>query len=119
MAGSGKAQHGAESSPPRPPAALVVAHTSYTVTLDEAECEQQNADGLTWYGQRRIVLRPGMALDREREVMLHEALHACVGAARGHGLSDAAEERAVDALTGPILDLFRRNPKLREYLCGD
>lgn len=100
----------------RPPRELHVAHATFSITVDRQACDAEDSDGLFMAGARRIVYVPGMPLDRRREVLLHEALHACVEVSRGHGLDLDAEEAVVDALTGPLLDLLRRNPDFVRFL---
>lgn len=100
----------------RPPRLLRIAHASFAIVTDRAACDETDTDGLFWAGRRRIAYRPGMPADRRREVVLHEALHACVEVSRGHGLDADAEEAVVDALTGPLLDLLRGNPAFLDYL---
>lgn len=100
----------------RAPRHLEIAHATFSIRPDRAACDADDADGLFVASARRIAYRPGMAADRRREVLLHEALHACVEVSRGHGLDYDAEEAVVDALTGPLLDLIRRNPDFLEFL---
>lgn len=64
---------------------------------------------------RQIALRPGLVPDKEREVVVHETLHACCAAA-ALGLDVDTEERLVSNLAGPVLDLIRSNPALLTYL---
>ena len=98
------------------PSSLHVGHMSYDIDYnDEANCDELAADGFTHEGTRRIGIRPTLHPDYEREVLLHDALHACVDVTR-LGLSYKAEERIVDHLTGPLLDLIRRNPELIRFL---
>jgi hypothetical protein len=106
------------SSPREVPEQLWIAHTAYDVAYSDDECDALGSDGHILIGARRIAIRSTLHADREREVVLHEALHACIGVTR-LGLSDDDEETYVDALTGPLLDLIRRNPGLVEFLCGD
>ena len=72
------------------------------------------------YGQMdptaaRIVLHPGMADSRARQVMVHELLHAAIFSA-GLGLTDEVEEPIVRALEGPVLQILRDNPALVKWL---
>lgn len=50
------------------------------------------------------------------EVVVHELLHACLA---GAGLEPDDEERAVDLAAGRLLDAWRRNPQLRDFLAWD
>jgi len=105
----------ASSSRALPPASVVIAHATWDVEYNDAECAAMGSDGHTLVGGRRIALKSDLCLDREQEVMLHEALHACIGATTLE-LDEDDEESLVNTLTGPVLDLIRRNPDLVEYL---
>lgn len=100
----------------RPPRRLTIGHATFTVRADVALCDENNADGLMDGGGRQIIYRPGMAPDRRREVLIHEALHACVEVSRGHGLDVDTEEAVVDAVAGAVLSLIRNNPDFLTYL---
>lgn len=103
------------SSPSGLPAEIVVAHATYGIAYDDAGCDEADSDGLMEVGQRAIRLRSGLVADYEREVLLHEALHACVGVTALDMDADT-EETIVAALTGPLLGLLRQNPHLVDYL---
>lgn len=98
------------------PKRLHIGHLTLDVQFNEAECEAQDANGFIVADQRRIVLRPKTHPDKQREVMLHEVLHAAVSAGNLILASDEDEERVVAGLTGPLLDALRRNPRLVAYL---
>lgn len=102
----------------QPPKALRIGHTIWAIGPDRRGCDALEADGFTDANTRRIGYRPGLARDRRCEVLLHEAFHAAVEVARGHGLDYEHEELVVDALTGPLLDLLRDNPTFVAYLTG-
>jgi len=99
-----------------PPKRLLIGHLNLTVEYNLDETIAQDAWGYYVEPTRRITLRPGMNPDKEREVMLHEVLHAAVTAGNLSMASDEDEERVVAGLTGPLLDALRRNPKLVAYL---
>jgi len=99
----------------RPPKKIRVGHMTLAVDYNDDECDALGSDGHTLIGARRIALRSYMSPDREREVMLHESLHTVVELT-GMPFKDEDEERLVSALTGPLLDLLRRNPKLVAFL---
>lgn len=86
------------------------------IEADLAECMGQNSNGHYVEDARKIVVRPGLPADKEREVLLHEVLHAVVTAANLGWEDDSDEERIVRSMTGPLLDVLRRNPALVKYL---
>lgn len=102
----------------RPPRALKMGHATFDVQPGRQECEDSGANGLFLGDRRRIVYRDDLPADKVREVVLHEALHAAVDVCGRTDLfaDDAAEEAVVHALTGPVLDLIRRNPRLLDFL---
>ena len=64
---------------------------------------------------RRIVFAPGLVPNKEREVLLHETLHAIIDVALLEW-EGAAEEAVVKAITGPLLNLIRQNKAFIAYL---
>lgn len=101
-----------------PPRSLRVAHATYTLRPDRAECEAVGSNGHFLGDARRIAYRDDLPADKLREVLLHEALHATFDACGQPTLFGDVEdeERVVHALTGPLLDLLRRNPRFVEFL---
>lgn len=65
-----------------------------------------------------IAIDPLHAEDTTRSVLIHEMLHAAFEA-NGYPLTYPDEELIVCALTGPILDAFRRNPTFAQYILED
>lgn len=109
----------AEEAPPvKPPRALKIAHATFEVRADALTCEGHGAAGITQGDRRLILFRDDLPADKVREVVLHEALHAAVAACGRPDLfaSEDAEEAVVHALTGPVLDLIRRNPSFLDFL---
>lgn len=86
------------------------------VEADLAECMGQESNGHYVEDARKIVIRPGLPLDKEREVVLHEVLHGVMTAANLAWDDDNDEERIVRSISGPLLDTLRRNPQLVKYL---
>lgn len=65
------------------------------------------------YAQGQIILDPNQSAPHKRMTLLHEVLHGCwhIG-----DRSHKNDEKAIRALTGPLLDALRRNPELVAYL---
>ncbi len=67
-----------------------------------------------------ISVRPGLAPGAEREVVVHELLHACVNVA-GQPIESmrrkcGLEENAVSVIAPTLLGVIRENPPLLRYL---
>lgn len=113
---------------PSVPGRLRIGHLTYTVLLDNAvvdeECvrSQRNLSGYSSSGEQRIAVRADLPPDYRAEVVLHEVLHQCLRVSGVDPDQDAAaglkdvEERAVNAIAGPLLAALRDNPALTAYL---
>lgn len=101
---------------PVPPKTIRVGPFPFTV---EFRHDHTNAGELDSNGQR-IHVAHGMALQQEQDTVLHEVLHACAYLV---GLSarwaTEHEEEFIRCVTGPLLDVLKRNPKLTEYLLSN
>ena len=104
------------------PKKVTVGPLAYRVTDDEVEHLRECATdgGDTWgtikYGRGLILLNPEQDESHKRLALLHECLHAC------WHLTDFAhqdDEDPVRRITGPLLDVLRRNPELVAYLCAE
>lgn len=74
----------------------------------------ENASGFFFGDEARIGIKDSLDIDVEREVLMHEVLHACIEVS---GLDDEeAEERVIRALAPTLVDVLQRNPKLVRYL---
>lgn len=103
------------------PLAVKVLHREFTVEFDNLHLDNAEADGLTSGQQSRIILRDDIQSDLQREVILHEVLHA-IFYATGVELTqvdmDHVEERAVATLAGGLVSVLRENPDLVAFLLG-
>ena len=79
---------------------------------------QDQAQGAMNSDSLEIAVEPTKSREKERAVLLHEVLHACVESS-DPGLSYEDEERAVAAITAPLLHALRTNPTLARYLLED
>jgi hypothetical protein len=90
-------------------------------TAIDAACREEGADlyGWTDHVRLQVALDPLNAPARQRETLLHEALH-CVTEKAGipDELGPKEEERLVRRLAPLLLDLIRTNPALVAYLTG-
>lgn len=86
------------------------------VEVNQGECDAQGASGFYVEEQRRIVLAPSNHRDKKREVLVHESLHACIDASGLVFEDEEMEELIVHNLTGPLLDMLRRNPQYVAFL---
>lgn len=113
----------------RPPTTVNVGPSRYRVEFDyealaQHEHEQRLGpiDGFCWYSACRIVLKPGLARDREAVTVVHEVLHAMLDTAGlGEDLQAVPypgdlEEAVINRLAPVLLDVLRRNPRLVSYL---
>lgn len=89
----------------RPRKVVVGAHT-YKVRLSKIK-----QLGCCDYDTQVLKLRPGMEPDKDKEVLLHEVLHAC-----GYPTLCGKDEEFVDAIAPVLLQVMRDNPQLVEYL---
>jgi hypothetical protein len=104
------------------PAKIQIGPLSFSVTDDKVEHNQAVVDdldatyGRIQYAQGKIVLDPDQNEGHRRYVLLHEVLHGCwhIG-----DRSHKNDEKAIRALTGPLLDVLRRNPDLVAYLMSE
>jgi hypothetical protein len=116
------------------PTQVCIGHLTYELAMDQAAAEKQSVRdssslaGFSSMSTQRLVLaqtnRHGepLAPGYVRDTLLHEVLHLCLrssgcdpdGDARA-GVSDI-EERAVVAISGPLLGALRGNPELLAYL---
>lgn len=78
--------------------------------------------GQTSYSPKLIQLRevsPEVVLDRQRETMLHEVLHATIHAAGMDFMFEGdQEEHVVTALAPHLLAVMKENHRLMAYLIG-
>lgn len=63
-----------------------------------------------------ILIRKGMSPSREREVVLHEVVHAAYDVSGLTCKDDCPEEMVVNDLSFCLLSVLRENPKLVAYL---
>jgi hypothetical protein len=94
--------------PPRITVGPHVFHLTYDRNIGD-----RGANGETYRESCRILIADNLATSIEREVVLHESLHALYGATN---LDGDQEEATVQALTAPLLDLLRCNPSFVSYL---
>ena len=91
-------------------------HKSASLLLDPEDMDTAGALGSCDRDALAIVLRETLVPGKMREVLLHEVLHAIVGAF-GFPFEDRdGEERLVRQLAPALLGTLRANPDLVEYL---
>jgi hypothetical protein len=106
------------------PEKVTVGPLVYIVCNDIATYAQSVVDtneqvyGRVNYGDIQIILDPKQHDQHKRMALLHEVLHAC------WHVTDpidphTVEEMAIRTLTGPLLDVLRRNPELVAYLLAE
>ena len=98
-----------------PPKKIKIGPLSYQVIRVK---ELRNDNGTRLYGEHRpsdqiIYLDEDLSLEREKEVVLHELLHAiwCQ-----YHLPKDNEEQYIDCIGNGLATIFTDNPKLRRYL---
>jgi len=120
------------------PSELRIGHLRFRVVEDDAEISEhavrdRGGDYAGWSHTATQTIALGtkavrhgnraLGEDYRRETLLHEVLHCCLRVAGCDPDQDAAgkledvEERAVSAMSGPLLAAFRDNPELLAYLC--
>lgn len=116
------------SSSPRPtrwPATFRLGPFRWRLTRDQAELDRGKAEvgdadlhGYAQVERHVVVVKPDLAADEARHVLMHELLHVAVwhGVAR---VDDDDEERVVAAAAPWLLELLRANPRLVAVLLGD
>lgn len=78
----------------------------------------KNAVGACSADALEIAVAPQGSKRQMQATLLHEILHACIESSQP-GLPYDKEERFVSAVTAPLLDALRSNPRLVEYLLED
>jgi hypothetical protein len=113
---------------PAIPATVTIGHLRYRIDVDRAAIDKASVKarctlaGVSNSSEQRIALHPDNAPDYQAETLLHELLHQCLRVSGCDPDQDAkvnledVEERAVRSMSGPLLDLLRRNPDLVVYL---
>lgn len=109
----------------RLPASVKVGPFDYSVVVggkawDEARLKENDADLIGHHSPSTLTIsmQPGLVAGAQREVMLHEVMHACFNAV-GQPLKDDDEEDAVRALACGLLAVLRDNPPLVAYLLDE
>lgn len=125
--------------PPSLPTRLRIGHLTYTVVEDDQlvaeHSVREHSDFAGWSSAVTQTIALGikaigqanapMGADYRRETLLHEVVHCCLRAADCNPDRDAKagvediEERAVAALTGPLLGVLRDHPDLVAWLIAD
>jgi hypothetical protein len=106
------------------PEKIIVGPMVYDVLNDTQSYAQAVVDhneqvyGRVNYGEARIILDPKQHEQHKRKALLHEVLHACWHVTDPLDPHEC-EEMAVRTLTGPLLDVLRRNPAFVAYLLAD
>ena len=92
----------------------------YSVKCDDAAKTVLNSDhGETDGARLEIRINPDSADLVQREVLLHESLHAIAAVAGlDHELGEELEEKIVRRIAPVLFDALLRNPKLVDYLLG-
>jgi len=92
---------------------VVVGPYEYRVVVDDARIPP-DLYGLCDKGRHTISLHPDQSPIRLRSTLVHELLHALCDLT---GVDDdKAEERIVTVLAPALLELFRTNPRLIDWL---
>ena len=101
------------------PDTVRVGHRRYTIDLVDRLTERGES-GVTFHESRRIEVADNLAAEPEREVVLHETLHAVmeyVGVNYDYAAEDPpGEEQLVTRLAPALLALLVDNPRLVGYL---
>lgn len=97
------------------PKKLQINHAEFSVELSKNETDAMQTNGHFMPDARRIVIDPHLVPNKEREVLLHEAIHAVIDIAL-LDWKESAEEAVVKSLTGPLLSLIRQNKAFIAYL---
>jgi hypothetical protein len=100
------------------PDKVAIGPLTYHITEDEIEhLREAAAEGDTWgtikYGKELILLNPDQGASHKRLALLHECLHGCWHLTE---FSHQEDEDPIRRITGPLLDMLRRNPALVAYL---
>lgn len=106
------------------PKQITVGALTYTVVCDAASYAQSVVDhneqvwGRVDPSKVQILLDPKQHDQHKAMALLHEVLHACWHVTDPLDPNNA-EEFAIRTLTGPLLDVLRRNPDLVAYLLAE
>lgn len=100
------------------PKNIAIGPHAWTVTEDTTGglTGDQGCNGLTIRERQAIVISDDLEPSYQREVLLHEVIHACLSSTMEFGTDE--EERLVRALAPQLLDALRRNPDFLGYLTG-
>lgn len=104
------------------PIFIEVGPYDYTVTIDPDECAKAGVgkDHPNWGkhegDKQRILVCPGVTTRHEAVILMHELLHAVLWTHEIRPSEDHDEEQLVRTLAPALVDLFKRNPALAEYL---
>jgi hypothetical protein len=106
---------------PTLPNKVTIGPLVYRITDDEVEhLREVTAEGDTWgtikYGHGLIVLNPEQSDSHKRLSLLHECLHGCWHLTE---FAHQEDEDPIRRITGPLLDVLRRNPDLVAYLLAE
>lgn len=117
------------------PKTFYVGHREYRITRKaEKTPDRGNTDdlhasynGMSYHHEGLVWIAPGIGEDIEREILLHEVMHSCIGAMgiqpalrKAARKSDDPEEGYVLAIAAGLTAVMQdpRNVALRTYLFG-
>jgi len=96
------------------PQSLKIGHLHITVTLDTPD---STADGLADFYESKVYVTPGMPLNREQQVLLHECLHFVLDSA---GVKQSKRVDAlIDIVASGMCALLKDNKGLARYLTAE
>ena len=73
-------------------------------------------DGWSKLSDEVILVAPTNSRGYAQVVLLHEVVHMCLGVAGADKFEETVEEKFVSGLASTLLDTFRNNPDLVDYL---
>lgn len=105
------------------PLSVDVGSFTYSISFNAEEAFEWSRFGTCHHQTRRIMLSPMQADTEIPHTLLHEILHAigCVyeiGWLRDHWDDEKPHKDKTDLLTTALLEVWRRNPEVREFLAA-
>jgi len=95
-----------------------IAGLTFSLEVDNLSMSEEQLFGQTSHVQQRIIYSDAVPVDRQKQSILHEVIHAVMAA---YGPPDGARENEdiARALGRGLHQVFVDNPDLVEFLYGD
>lgn len=99
------------------PRSVRVGASRVTLQFDDPLVDETAEATGTYLGTSGVIkVSPYLGHDQQREVTLHEVLHACIDQTNLRGSDKDAEEKLVAALSPVVFGFIRDNPRAVAWL---